>query len=69
MKNKYSWPIVSNKEISIVNRVLKSNKLNYWSGHKCQEFENKFNIYFQRNNNNINLINFNIQSGLLLYTN
>ena len=46
MKTKYVWPVVSNKEIDIVNKVLKSNKLNYWTGSKCQEFENKFAKYF-----------------------
>ena len=47
MKNKYIWPIVSSREINVINKVLKSNKLNYWSGHRCQEFESKFAKYFQ----------------------
>ena len=46
MVAKYQWPIVSKSEINIVNKVLKSNKLNYWTGHKCLEFENKFSEYF-----------------------
>ena len=35
------WPYVSNREKVIINEVLKSNKLNFWTGENCKTFENK----------------------------
>ena len=42
-----SWPIVSNEEIKIINSVLKSNKLNYWTGDNCKRFEKEFSNKFK----------------------
>ncbi len=42
MKIDNQWPIVSNQEIKLVNNVLKSNKLNYWTGENCKKFEEEF---------------------------
>ena len=36
------WPIYEDDEISAVTEVLKSGKVNYWAGQKCDEFEKKF---------------------------
>ena len=42
------WPFVSNREKVIVNKVLKSNKLNFWTGENCKTFENNFKKFFKR---------------------
>ncbi len=43
-----TWPEFSNNEISNVIKVLKSKKVNYWTGNEClsfeKEFKNKFNL-------------------------
>jgi dTDP-4-amino-4,6-dideoxygalactose transaminase len=39
------WPSFSDEEINAVNNVLKSNKVNYWTGKECKEFENEFSIW------------------------
>ena len=36
------WPSFSSEEIDAVARVLKSNKVNYWTGEECREFEKEF---------------------------
>ena len=36
------WPSFSNEEILAVSDVLKSNKVNYWTGGICKEFEKEF---------------------------
>ena len=45
-----NWPYYSNKEIQDVIKVLKSGKVNYWTGNKCKKFENlykrKFNLKY-----------------------
>ena len=41
--NEYQWkllPYYSNKEIKNVVKVLKSGKVNYWTGNYCKKFEN-----------------------------
>ena len=42
------WPYVSNREKVIINEVLKSNKLNFWTGENCKTFENNFSKFFKR---------------------
>ena len=37
-----SWPSYSTKEIMAVSSVLSSNKVNYWTGNECREFEREF---------------------------
>ena len=44
-----SWPYYSNKEIQDVTKVLKSGKVNYWTGNKCKNFENLYKRKFNLN--------------------
>ncbi len=39
---KENWPSYSKKEAEIIQRVLQSNKVNYWTGEECRKFENEF---------------------------
>ena len=36
------WPKFTEEEITAVSEVLKSNKVNYWTGNECREFEREF---------------------------
>ncbi len=36
------WPSFTTEEAEAVQRVLLSNKVNYWTGQECREFENEF---------------------------
>lgn len=36
------WPSFTQEEADAVSRVLLSNKVNYWTGHECREFEKEF---------------------------
>lgn len=36
------WPCYSEEEAEAVKRVLLSNKVNYWTGNECREFEKEF---------------------------
>lgn len=36
------WPSFSEEEIDAVSAVLRSNKVNYWTGTECREFEKEF---------------------------
>src|SRR5690554_3971126 len=36
------WPSFTQEEADAVNKVLLSNKVNYWTGHECREFEKDF---------------------------
>lgn len=36
------WPCFSEEEAKAVSRVLLSNKVNYWTGQECREFEKEF---------------------------
>ncbi len=36
------WPSFSEEEADAVRRVLLSNRVNYWTGTECREFENEF---------------------------
>tara|TARA_A100001015_G_C15037546_1_gene737294 strand:+ start:485 stop:1648 length:1164 start_codon:yes stop_codon:yes gene_type:complete len=39
------WPCFEQDEIDIVNKVLKSGKVNYWTGSECKNFEHEFASY------------------------
>lgn len=45
-----NWPYYSNEEIQKVTKVLKSGKVNYWTGNYCKKFEKlyakKFNLNY-----------------------
>lgn len=36
------WPSFSEEEVAAVARVLASNRVNYWTGQECREFEKEF---------------------------
>lgn len=36
------WPSYSEEEMTAVERVLRSNKVNYWTGSECRDFEKEF---------------------------
>lgn len=36
------WPSFTQEEVDAVSRVLLSNKVNYWTGSECREFEKEF---------------------------
>jgi dTDP-4-amino-4,6-dideoxygalactose transaminase len=43
INSKYSsWPSFTNEEIEAVKEVLRSNKVNYWTGNECRMFEKEF---------------------------
>lgn len=37
-----SWPSFTQKEADAVSQVVLSNKVNYWTGSECREFEKEF---------------------------
>ena len=39
------WPSFSSEEASAVQHVLLSNKVNYWTGTECREFETEFAVW------------------------
>lgn len=40
-----SWPSFTQEEADAVGRVLLSNKVNYWTGGECREFEKEFSVW------------------------
>lgn len=40
-----SWPTFTEEEASAVQRVLLSNRVNYWTGIECREFEKEFAVW------------------------
>jgi len=43
MINKFSpWPSFTKEESNIIQKILLSNKVNYWTGTECREFEREF---------------------------
>ena len=42
MSGKGNWPYYSENEIDAVMSVLRSGKVNYWTGQQCREFEKEF---------------------------
>ena len=46
MNNKFSpWPFYTDEEIKSVKEVLLSNKVNYWTGNECRQFEKEFAVW------------------------
>ena len=43
------WPIYSSDEREVVNEVLGSGNVNYWTGSQCRDFEREFADYHDRN--------------------
>lgn len=41
------WPSFTQEEANAVSRVILSNKVNYWTGTECREFEKEFAAYTQ----------------------
>lgn len=41
------WPSFTQEEADAVSRVILSNKVNYWTGKECREFEKEFAAYTQ----------------------
>ena len=37
-----SWPSFDEDEVTAVSNVLRSNKVNYWTGTECREFEKEY---------------------------
>lgn len=44
-----NWPYYSKSEIEKVSKIIKSGKVNYWTGNECKKFENEFEKYFGLN--------------------
>ena len=40
------WPNYTQEEITAVSNILNSNKVNYWTGDVCRQFEQEFSTYF-----------------------
>ena len=38
----FLWPTYTEEESQTVSKVLLSNKVNYWTGTECREFESEF---------------------------
>lgn len=46
LNTKFSpWPSFTNEEVEAVGAVLQSNKVNYWTGSECKEFEKEFAVW------------------------
>ena len=46
MNNQFShWPSFTQEEVDTVQDVLLSNKVNYWTGDECREFEKEFSEF------------------------
>src|SRR5690606_6332683 len=39
------WPSFTQEEANAVSRVFLSNKVNYWTGQECREFEKEFDVF------------------------
>ncbi len=46
-KGNFSWPFFEDEEIKAVVDVLSSNKVNYWTGSECRNFESEFSAWSQ----------------------
>ena len=40
-----SWPSFTSEEADSVRNILLSNKVNYWTGNECREFEKEFAVW------------------------
>ena len=47
-KIKNCWPFVDSDQKRAVDKVILSNKLNFWTGEECKNFERNFSNYFNR---------------------
>jgi dTDP-4-amino-4,6-dideoxygalactose transaminase len=47
LRNLPGWPIFADEEIMAVERVLRSGKVNYWTGEEGRSFEKEFAAYFE----------------------
>ena len=45
IKKKSPWPSFTKEESDAVKNVLLSNKVNYWTGNECREFEKEFAVW------------------------
>ena len=46
LNTKFSpWPLFSKEEANAAKNVLLSNKVNYWTGNECREFEKEFAVW------------------------
>ena len=41
------WPSFTQEEADAVSKVILSNKVNYWTGRECREFEREFAEFTQ----------------------
>lgn len=39
------WPVFSQQEVDAVSEVLRSGRVNYWTGQACREFEREFAVW------------------------
>jgi dTDP-4-amino-4,6-dideoxygalactose transaminase len=50
MTNQFTtWPLFTQEEVLAVQRVILSNKVNYWTGDECRQFENEFASWSESN--------------------
>lgn len=61
------WPYFAADEITAVNKVLRSGKVNYWTGEECKHFEKEFADYHGRKHG-IALANGTVALELALYS-
>ena len=53
-----SWPSYTLEEANSVRDVLLSNKVNYWTGDECREFEKEFAVWSNSKYALISTLNF-----------
>ncbi len=39
------WPSITEEEVNAVHEVLLYNRVNYWTGTECREFEKEFALW------------------------
>ena len=44
-----SWPSFTEEDIATTSKILKSGKVNYWTGSECKSFEKEFSALFNSN--------------------
>jgi dTDP-4-amino-4,6-dideoxygalactose transaminase len=49
MDNNFLWPSYSNEEADKIRKILLSNKVNYWTGTECRDFEAEFASFADSN--------------------
>ena len=48
-RNLGEWPYFEDEEINLVSSILKSGKVNYWTGNYGKEFEKNFEVWSNSN--------------------